>query len=294
MNVSYEQRAREKGTPVPSIARMVFYYAYGTPGGEYPVGDPRPAIITGVDNPGDPYSALSLFVVTPAGFFFNHHVPHTHEPKGGCWNWTTYVPPIVVTDHTEDPPPPDWAPPLPPITDPASTAPSGSDMAAHEYDALVEQYKGLIREGKAVAVSNQAAYNTAVHEVHDERQRAAARKATPLGSVYVGSDEVQHPTVWVSPPALTEAQDALAKSGYGTLNPPDDGYVAEFMVAMHKLDTAVQYETRIIGLRTALTDIYTMNAPTDEESSSDFAAKLGIYMDRVRERARQALEADKL
>lgn len=44
---------------VPSIGRVVHYISYGTPGGEFPAGAHRAAIITDVHNPGEPASVLS-------------------------------------------------------------------------------------------------------------------------------------------------------------------------------------------------------------------------------------------
>ena len=55
---------------VPSIGRVVHYVAYGTPGGEYPAGAHRAAIVTDVHNPGSPDSVLSLCVLNPTGLFF--------------------------------------------------------------------------------------------------------------------------------------------------------------------------------------------------------------------------------
>lgn len=46
----------DKGRSVPSVGRMVHYRAYGTPGGEFPAGICRAAVITEVDRPGDPQS----------------------------------------------------------------------------------------------------------------------------------------------------------------------------------------------------------------------------------------------
>lgn len=77
---------------VPSVGRIVHYYAYGTPGGEFPAGVPRAAIVTDVHNPGEPQSVLSLAVLNPTGMFFNVGVYYSPEPKGGCWGWPVYVP----------------------------------------------------------------------------------------------------------------------------------------------------------------------------------------------------------
>lgn len=55
---------------VPSIGRIVHYYAYGTPGGEYAPDQARAAIVTDVHNPGEPEGVLGLAVFNPTGLFF--------------------------------------------------------------------------------------------------------------------------------------------------------------------------------------------------------------------------------
>jgi len=77
---------------VPSVGRMVTYHAYGTPGGEFPAGVPRAAVITEVDKPGNPDSAVGLCVMNPTGLFFNQHCPRRRAPGG--WDWPAYVPPV--------------------------------------------------------------------------------------------------------------------------------------------------------------------------------------------------------
>lgn len=95
----------EKNTPrtvqIPSVCRMVHYVAYGTPGGEFPAGAHRAAIITEVDQP-DPKTfegpvttidqRVGLCVLNPTGLFFNRHIPYdgeTHAP--GTWHWPEAV-----------------------------------------------------------------------------------------------------------------------------------------------------------------------------------------------------------
>lgn len=77
--------------PVPSVGRMVHYFAFGTPGGEFPAGVPRAAVITEVDEPGNPDSPVGLCVLNPTGQFFNQHVPKKKAPGG--WYWPEFVPP---------------------------------------------------------------------------------------------------------------------------------------------------------------------------------------------------------
>jgi len=72
---------------------MVHYVAYGTPGGEFPVGAHRAAIITQLDNYGlGEYMdrpEVSLCVLNPTGIFFNSLIPYdgSENPKGGTWHW---------------------------------------------------------------------------------------------------------------------------------------------------------------------------------------------------------------
>lgn len=75
----------------PSVGRMVSYFAYGTPGGEYPAGVARAAVITEVDEPGDQDSPVSLAIFNPTGLFFTQHVPHRRSAGG--WDWPEFVPP---------------------------------------------------------------------------------------------------------------------------------------------------------------------------------------------------------
>jgi len=72
------------------VGRVVHYFAYGTPGGEFPAGVARAAIITEVDQPGDPASPVGLAVLNPTGLFFNQHIARGQQP--GCWDWPSYVP----------------------------------------------------------------------------------------------------------------------------------------------------------------------------------------------------------
>ena len=84
---------------VPSIGRVVHYVAYGTPGGEFPAGAHRAAIITEVPTPdeiatGTPADTVGLVVFNPTGQYFNRRIPF--DPSGqapGTWHWPEYVPP---------------------------------------------------------------------------------------------------------------------------------------------------------------------------------------------------------
>lgn len=86
---------------VPSVGRIVHYVAYGTPGGEFPAGAHRAAMITQVDNIGlgtfDERPEVSLVVFNPTGLFFNQCVPF--DPSGetpGTWHWPESVPSIEI------------------------------------------------------------------------------------------------------------------------------------------------------------------------------------------------------
>lgn len=74
---------------LPTIGRIVHYYAYGTPGGEYAAGIPRSAIITEVNN--TEKGIISLCVLNPTGMFFNLNVEYSENPKGGYWGWPPRV-----------------------------------------------------------------------------------------------------------------------------------------------------------------------------------------------------------
>jgi hypothetical protein len=91
----------------PSVGRVVHYVAYGTPGGEFPAGVCRAAIVTEVPppqgNPAEPDVDLrvvaSLCVLNPTGQYFNPAVPY-HEGEmvhgkrvllPGTWHWPERV-----------------------------------------------------------------------------------------------------------------------------------------------------------------------------------------------------------
>jgi len=76
-------------TTTPSVGRVVHYVAYGTPGGEYPAGEHRAAIITHVHDE----TRVSLCVLNPTGLFFNQGCQHDEAgEKPGTWHWPEYVP----------------------------------------------------------------------------------------------------------------------------------------------------------------------------------------------------------
>lgn len=86
---------------VPSVGRMVHYVAYGTPGGEFPAGVCRAAVVTEVESldaqvgretaKGPWLSArgpvVGLCVMNPTGLFFNRSVPYDADRKPGTWHW---------------------------------------------------------------------------------------------------------------------------------------------------------------------------------------------------------------
>lgn len=73
----------------PSIGRIVHYVAYGTPGGEFPAGVCRAAVITEVDQEGAgaAVQAVGLCVLNPTGLFFNRGVPYDQGQAPGSWHW---------------------------------------------------------------------------------------------------------------------------------------------------------------------------------------------------------------
>ncbi|MBP7570792.1 MAG: hypothetical protein KBA95_12095 [Acidobacteria bacterium] len=88
--------SKSKPQQVPSVGRVVHYVAYGTPGGEYPAGAHRAAIVTDVP----PYIALpdadqtiSLCVLNPTGMVFHVAVPFDPTAqRPGTWHWPEFVP----------------------------------------------------------------------------------------------------------------------------------------------------------------------------------------------------------
>lgn len=72
-----------------TVGRNVHYVAYGTPGGEYPAGAHRAAIVTEVDEmvTSDQVQTVGLCILNPTGMFFNQHVPYSETPVPGTWHW---------------------------------------------------------------------------------------------------------------------------------------------------------------------------------------------------------------
>lgn len=71
----------------PSVARMVHYQSFGTPGGEYP-SVPRAAIVAEVHGGED--DEVTLAVLNPKGIFFDR-VKFSEEPMPGRWSWPPFV-----------------------------------------------------------------------------------------------------------------------------------------------------------------------------------------------------------
>lgn len=68
---------------VPSVGRIVHYVAYGTPGGEFPAGVCRAAIITEINGE----DRVSLCAFNPTGLYFNHDLPYADDHTPGTWHW---------------------------------------------------------------------------------------------------------------------------------------------------------------------------------------------------------------
>jgi hypothetical protein len=89
----------------PSVGRIVHYVAYGTPGGEFPAGICRAAIITEVYDKGNmppsgtviqidkegQSTSIGLAVLNPTGLFFNRGIPYDEGKKPGSWHWPERV-----------------------------------------------------------------------------------------------------------------------------------------------------------------------------------------------------------
>jgi hypothetical protein len=76
----------------PSIARIVHYVSYGTPGGEY-ASQCRAAIVTEIADCDAHTECVGLAVLNPTGMFFNQHIPHneTSQQREGTWHWPEQV-----------------------------------------------------------------------------------------------------------------------------------------------------------------------------------------------------------
>lgn len=87
----------------PSVGRVVHYVAFGTPGGEYPAGACRAALITEVNtpvpgtviqlSPDGVQMSVGLCILNPTGMFYNRSVPYdgSAKPAPGTWHWPEQV-----------------------------------------------------------------------------------------------------------------------------------------------------------------------------------------------------------
>lgn len=76
----------------PSVGRIIHYVAYGTPGGEFPAGVCRAAIITEVEapdikNPDASGDRIGLCAINPTGLFFNRGIKYDEGKSPGTWHW---------------------------------------------------------------------------------------------------------------------------------------------------------------------------------------------------------------
>ena len=82
--------------------RMVYYVAYGTPGGEYPAGVERAAVVTevpAIGQGGNAYAdcqvidehgtqtTIGLCILNPTGLFFARGVKYDENNAPGTWHW---------------------------------------------------------------------------------------------------------------------------------------------------------------------------------------------------------------
>jgi len=78
----------------PSVGRIVHYVAYGTPGGEFPAGVCRAAIITELNPAGEMVlksGSIKLAIVNPTGLFFSDWLTYSDQNKPGTWHWPEQV-----------------------------------------------------------------------------------------------------------------------------------------------------------------------------------------------------------
>lgn len=75
----------------PYVGQTVHYVAYGTPGGEFPAGVCRAAIVTEIDptpkGQVEPCYYVGLCVLNPSGQFFNRNVPFASDRRPGSWHY---------------------------------------------------------------------------------------------------------------------------------------------------------------------------------------------------------------
>jgi hypothetical protein len=72
----------------PSVGRIVHYVAYGTPGGEFPAGVCRAAVVTEAEPTTE---VVGLCVLNPTGQFFNRSLSHNEAKTPGTWHWPERV-----------------------------------------------------------------------------------------------------------------------------------------------------------------------------------------------------------
>jgi len=124
--------------------RIVYYVAYGTPGGEFPAGVERAAVVTevpgAIDQNGNPL--IGLCVLNPTGLFFNRGVRYDEAGAPGTWHWmfpgqsTRYIPdrmeaPVTPGANMAGPP----TPPAPASWSQTASAGSTPDPSQGASDA---------------------------------------------------------------------------------------------------------------------------------------------------------------
>ncbi len=88
----------------PTVGRIVHYVAFGTPGGEFPAGEHRAAIITEVSKAEylaidqedgtalDPELAVGLCILNPTGMYFARGVQFSASWQPGTYHWPEGAP----------------------------------------------------------------------------------------------------------------------------------------------------------------------------------------------------------
>lgn len=66
----------------PTIGRIVWYQAHGSPNGQYK-SVPRAAVVTEVMSP----TEVSLAILNPTGMFFTVGVRYDEAGSPGSWRW---------------------------------------------------------------------------------------------------------------------------------------------------------------------------------------------------------------
>ena len=72
---------------IPSVGCVVHYVAYGTPGGEFPSGVCRAAVVTEMASDNE----VGLCILNPTGLFFRQGAMRDPDKTPGSWHWPEWL-----------------------------------------------------------------------------------------------------------------------------------------------------------------------------------------------------------